>query len=86
MNIPTTEELIEMKKREEFSDLEHKSNLKSITSEELINFKEKHDKDFIKYWSAGGRDFPKFQPVSVKEFIERLRNKGFFKKYGRLKK
>lgn len=86
INIPTTEELIVMKKREEFSDLEHINKLRSISVDELINLKEEYNKDFIKYWSVGGRDFPKYQPVSIEVFIERLRNKGFFEKYGRLKR
>lgn len=86
INIPTTEQLIVMKKREEFSDLEHINKLRSISADELINLKEEYDKDFIKYWSVGRRDFPKYQPVSIEVFIERLRNKGFFEKYGRLKR
>lgn len=85
MNIPAKEETIDMEKREEFSDLDHKSNLKSIRLEELIDLKDKYDKDFVKYWSAGGKDFPKFQPVSMENFVERLGNIDFFKKYGCVK-
>lgn len=78
VNKRAKEELIDMRKREEFSDLEYRRNLKSRTLEGLINLKEKYDKEFIKYWSAGRRDFPKFQPVSMEEFINRLRNIYFF--------
>lgn len=85
MNIPAEDELIVIKRREEFSELEYKKILSSIRVDELIDCKMKYDKAFIKYWSARGRGNSKFQPISLEEFKERLRNKDFFEKYGKLK-
>lgn len=80
INMPKKEKLIEMKRRKGFSDLEFKKILSSIRVGELIDLKMKYDKAFLKYWSAGGRNYSKFQPVSLEEFKRRLRNKDFFEK------
>ena len=80
------DQLTEIKRREEFSDLEFKYELNSLRVDQLISLKEKYDKAFIKYWSSTGSDFPKFKPVSLETFIMRLRNKDFFEKYGRIQR
>lgn len=65
-----------------FSDHEYMTNLNSLTIKELIDLKDRYDRDFIKYWSSRGGS-PKFNPVSLKEFVERLRNRNFFDKFGK---
>jgi hypothetical protein len=81
MNKPSERDLNDLKLRE-FSDVEYENKLNSIRIDELIDLKEKYDKAFVKYWSAG-RDLPKFQRVSLERFIERLRNIDFFEKHGK---
>ena len=71
-------------KSKEFTDLEYENKLSSITINELIKLKEKYDNAFRKYWSSGGGS-PKFQVVSLEEFIKRLKTRDFFDKYGRTK-
>ena len=58
-------------------------NSKNLSETQLIKLKERYDKDFIKYWTAGHNP-PKFNPISMEEFKERLKNPDFFEKYGRL--
>ena len=57
-------------------------NSKNLSEAQLIKLKERYDKDFIKYWTAG-KNPPKFNPISMEEFKERLTKPEFFEKYGR---
>lgn len=59
------------------------SNSDKISETQLVKLKERYDKDFIKYWTAGNNP-PKFNAISMEEFKKRLENPEFFEKYGRL--
>lgn len=53
----------------------------SIPDNELILLKENYDKAFSNYWSSKNNP-PKFQPIRLCEFRERLKEIWFFKKHG----
>jgi hypothetical protein len=59
------------------------TNSNKISESQLLKLKERYDKAFIKYWTAGNNP-PKFNPISMEEFKKRLDNPEFFEKYGRL--
>ena len=51
---------------------------------ELLLLKKKYDIDYLQYWTAGNKP-PKFGPITMEEFRERLKKPQFFEIYGRLK-
>ena len=53
-----------------------------ISKEQLVNLKKRYDEDFVRYWTAGSKP-PKFRPISMGEFKNRLKNTDFFEKFGR---
>jgi hypothetical protein len=53
-----------------------------ISEEQLVNLKKRYDEDFVRYWTAEGKP-PKFRPISMGEFKNRLKKPDFFKKFGR---
>ena len=59
------------------------NSLNKIPESQLIKLKERYDKDFTKYWTAGNKP-PKFKVISLFEFKKRLKKPEFFEKYGRL--
>lgn len=58
------------------------ANKNKISEEQLVKLKKRYDEDFIRYWTAGNNP-PKFRTFPMEEFKNRLKNQGFFKKYGR---
>jgi hypothetical protein len=51
---------------------------------ELLLLKKQYDIDYLQYWIAGNKP-PKFGPITMEEFRERLKQPEFFEIYGRLK-
>jgi len=51
---------------------------------ELLLLKKQYDIDYLQYWTAGNKP-PKFGPITMEEFRERLKKPEFFEEYGRLK-
>lgn len=54
------------------------ANKNKISEEQLVNLKKRYDEDFVCYWTAGSKP-PKFRPISMDEFKNRLKNTDFLK-------
>jgi len=59
------------------------ANSDKISETHLIKLKKRYDEGFILFWAAH-KNFPIFNPISIKEFRKRLDNPDFFEKFDRL--